>query len=157
MNNLRYYYKLVNQLGQWLPDKSRPLHSLADLARHVLLDLETTTGSGPWSDWAPWLEAKGLANLKPAGTLRFSHYDQVLRAAIDGSGIAVGRIPHNDRHLRDGLLVAPLGAQAKFDFGSYFIRVSPRAVERPIVRKFVAWLHQEIREDAQDRPPERAQ
>ena len=138
-------------------DKSRPLHSFADLARHVLLDLETTTGSGPWSDWAPWLEAKGLANLKPAGALRFSHYDQVVRAAIDGSGVAVGRSPHNDRHLRDGLLVAPLGAQAMLDFGSYFIRVSPRAVERPIVRKFVAWLHQEIREDAQDRTPGPAQ
>jgi len=136
---------------------SRPLHCFADLARHVWLDLETTTGSGPWSDWAPWLEAKGLTNLKPAGALRFSHYDQVVRAAIDGSGVAVGRSPHNDRHLRDGLLVAPMGAEAMLDFGSYFIRVSPRAVERPIVRQFVAWLHQEIRQDAQHRTPAPAQ
>jgi DNA-binding transcriptional LysR family regulator len=118
-----------------------------------LLDLETSTGSGPWSDWAPWLEAKDLENLKPAGALRFSHYDQVVRAAIDGSGVAVGRSPHNDHHLRDGLLIAPLGAQAMLAFGSYLIRLSPRAVERPIVRKFVAWLHEEIREDAQGRTP----
>jgi LysR family transcriptional regulator, glycine cleavage system transcriptional activator len=82
-------------------DKSRPLHSLADLARHVLLDLETSTGNGPWSDWRPWLVAKGVENLKPVGVLRFSHYDQVVRAAIDGSGVAVGRSPHNDHHLRD--------------------------------------------------------
>ncbi len=134
-------------------DMSRPLHSHADLARHVLLDLETTTGSGPWSDWAPWLEAKGLANLKPAGALRFSHYDQVVRAAIDGSGVAMGRSPHNDRHLGDGLLVAPLGTRAMHDFGSYYVQASARAVERPIVRKFVAWLHEEIREDAQGSTP----
>ncbi|MDH4050045.1 MAG: LysR substrate-binding domain-containing protein [Rubrivivax sp.] len=138
-------------------DRSRPLRSLVDLARHVLLDLETTTGSGPWSDWAPWLEAKGLAGLKPAGAMRFSHYDQVVQAAIDGSGVAVGRSPHNDRHLGDGLLVAPLGAQAVLDFGSYFVRVSPRAVDRLIVRKFVAWLHEEIRQDARCRAPGPAQ
>jgi DNA-binding transcriptional LysR family regulator len=137
-------------------DRSRPLHCFADLARHVLLDLETTTGSGPWSDWAPWLEAKGLASLKPAGAMRFSHYDQVVRAAIDGSGVAIGRSPHNDRQLGDGLLVAPLGAQAVLGFGSYFVRVSPRAVERPIVRKFVAWLHDEIRQDALGRTPDPA-
>ena len=38
-------------------------------------------------------------------TLRFSHHDQVIQAAIDGSGVAIGRSPHNARHLREGLLV----------------------------------------------------
>jgi LysR family glycine cleavage system transcriptional activator len=50
--------------------------------------------------------------LKPACTLRFSHYDQVVQAATDGNGVAIGCNPHNARHLREGLLVAPLGCEA---------------------------------------------
>lgn len=123
----------------------RALRHPAELANHVLLDLETTTASGAWSDWKPWLEAQGLAHLKPAGALRFSHYDQVLQAAMDGSGIALGRHPHNARHLADGLLVAPLGDEARLAWGSYFVLVASRSAERTVVRKFVDWLHEEAR------------
>jgi DNA-binding transcriptional LysR family regulator len=122
---------------------AKPLGRAADLARHVLLDLETVTGKGAWSDWAPWLEEKGIANLKPAGALRFTHYDQVIQAAIDGNGVAVGRYPHNRRHLDDGLLLAPLGEEGVLRRGHYHVLVSPRSAERPIVKRFVKWLHEE--------------
>lgn len=137
---------------QWL-DLQRERLDIAlrwapELARHVLLDLETVTASGPWSDWAPWLQEKGLANLRAAGALRFSHYDQVVRAAIDGSGVALGRMPHNARHLTDGLLVAPLAREGILRWGSYFVLMSPRSAERPIVKAFVAWLRAQVRIDA---------
>jgi LysR family transcriptional regulator, glycine cleavage system transcriptional activator len=130
-------------------DRTRPLRSPADLAKHVLLDLETLTALGPWSDWAPWLEAMKLGNLKPAGVLRFSQYDQVVQAAIDGSGIAIGRSPHSARQLRDDLLVAPFGQEAVLNWGAYFILVAPRSAERAIVKDFVAWLRSEARQDAE--------
>jgi DNA-binding transcriptional LysR family regulator len=129
-------------------DPARPLRRAADLANHVLLDLETVTTRGPWSDWGPWLAAMKLADLKPAGTLRFSHYDQVVQAAIDGSGVAIGRKPHNARHLREGLLVAPLGREAVLGWGAYFMLVAPRSAARPVVGEFVAWLRDEMRRDA---------
>lgn len=128
-------------------DPARPLRSPADLARHVLLDLETVTARGPWSDWGPWLGAMKLDSLQPAGTLRFSHYDQVAQAAIDGSGVAIGRNPHNARHLREGLLVAPLGGEAVIPWGAYFVLVAPRSTERRVVKEFVAWLRDEARKD----------
>jgi LysR family glycine cleavage system transcriptional activator len=128
-------------------DRSRPLTRPADLARHMLLDLEIVTASGPWSDWEPWLEAMNLADLKPAGTLHFSHYDQVVRAAIDGSGVAIGRHPHNARQLRDGVLVAPFGREAVLNRGTYFGVVVPRSAERAFVKEFVAWLRDEVRDD----------
>jgi DNA-binding transcriptional LysR family regulator len=81
--------------------------------------------------------------------LRFSHYDQVVRAAIDGSGVAIGRNPHIARHLREGLLVAPLGREAVVRRGAYFVLVAPRSAERPVVKAFVAWLREEAREDAE--------
>ncbi len=128
-------------------DPARPLRSPADLARHVLLDLETATARGPWSDWGPWLEEMQHGNLKPGGTLHFSHYDQVVQAAIDGSGVAIGRNPHNARHLRDGLLVAPFGREAALRRGAYFVLISPRSTERSVVKEFVAWLRDEVRQD----------
>jgi DNA-binding transcriptional LysR family regulator len=129
-------------------DRLHPLKTPADLTNHVLLDLETTTISGPWSDWGPWLEAMKLGDLRPAGTLRFSHYDQVVQAAIDGSGVAIGRNPHSARHLREGLLVAPFGREATVSWGTYFVLIAPRSAERQVVKEFVAWLRDEIRQDA---------
>ena len=130
-------------------DRARPLSSPADLAHHVLLDLEIVTARGPWSDWGPWLEAMRLGDLKPGGTLHFSHYDQVVQAAIDGSGVAIGRNPHSARHLRDGLLVAPFGREAVLSRGTYFVLIPPRSAERRVVKEFVAWLRDEVRQDAE--------
>jgi LysR family transcriptional regulator, glycine cleavage system transcriptional activator len=130
-------------------DRARPLRSPADLAHHVLLDLETATMRGPWSDWGPWLDAMDLSELNPAGTLRFSHYDQVVQAAVDGSGVAIGRNPHTARHLHDGLLVAPFGHEAVLSRGTYFVLIASRSVERSVVKEFVAWLHDEVRLDAE--------
>jgi LysR family transcriptional regulator, glycine cleavage system transcriptional activator len=129
-------------------DRARPLKCAADLTNHVLLDLETVTVHGPWSDWGPWLDAMKLGDLKPAGTLRFSHYDQVVHAAIDGSGVAIGRNPHNIRHLSEGLLVAPFGREETLNWGTYFVLIAPRSAERPVIKEFVAWLRDEIRQDA---------
>lgn len=130
-------------------DRARPLRNPRDLARHVLLDLQTTTGQGPWSDWRPWFEAMNLGDVTPAGALRFSHYDQVVQAAIDGSGVAIGRYPHNARHLADGVLLAPFGREAVFDWGRYFLLIASRSTDRPAVRKFVAWLRDEVRQDTE--------
>jgi DNA-binding transcriptional LysR family regulator len=90
-----------------------------------------------------------LGDLKPVGTLRFSHYDQVVQAAIDGSGVAIGRTPHNARHLREGLLVAPFGRAARLGFGAYYVLIARRSASRPVVAKFVAWLRDEIRLDGE--------
>lgn len=132
--------------------RERPLRRPEDLSSHVLLDLDTRTGQGSWSDWAPWLEIMRLGQLKSAGSIRFSHYDQVIQAAIAGSGVAIGRTPHSARHLRDGLLVAPLGPQAVLDRGAYYLMLGPGAGEREVVQQFVRWLREEIRRDVDVMP-----
>jgi len=129
-------------------DPARPLRTPADLGKHVLLDLETSTGQGQWSDWAPWLDAMHLGDLKPAGALRFSHYDQVVHAAMEGSGVAIGRYPHTARQLREGTLIAPLGPEATLEWGSYYLLVTERSAGRPVVQDFIAWLREEVRQDS---------
>ena len=117
-------------------ERARPLKTPSDLSHHVILDFDTVTGRGRWSDWQQWLAGLKLDGLKPAGTLRFSHFDQVMQAAINGSGIAMGRSPHNARHLREGLLVAPFGSKETLGFGRYVAVIAERSKERPVVRKF---------------------
>ena len=127
--------------------RDTPLRSAADLARHVLLYFETTSDGRPWLDWPWWFESMNLREIYGAGTLRFSHYDQVVQAAIEGAGVAIGRLPHLVQRLRDGSLVAPLGAPGVVTIGTFHILVSPRA-PADLVADFVAWLQHEARDVA---------
>lgn len=128
-------------------DGRRPLKTPSDLSRHVILDFDTVTGRGPWSDWQHWRAGLNLDQVKPAGTLRFSHFDQVTQAAINGSGVAMGRTPHNVRHLRQGLLLPPFGPNERLRFGCYVAVIADRSRDRPVVRKFLSWLRDQVNED----------
>jgi DNA-binding transcriptional LysR family regulator len=86
--------------------KQAPLKQPADLAHHILLRMEPGGGS-QLMDWDLWLHALGLAELKPAGMLHFSSYDQLISAAIAGQGVAIGRMPLIERVLAEKKLVAP--------------------------------------------------
>lgn len=130
-------------------DPTLPLRTPADLAHHVLVDFERIAFGRPWSDWDHWFRAKQLRPVKPAANLRFSHYDQVIQAAIEGSGVAIGKRPHLTRLLREGLLRAPFGTEGVAKLGSFFIVLAPGAGEREPVAAFIAWLRSEVRDDEQ--------
>jgi LysR family glycine cleavage system transcriptional activator len=95
--------------------------------------------------------------VKPAGTLRFSLYDQLIQAAIGGQGVALGRLPLLAEHLRDGRLVAPFPPRYESARG-YYVLVAPQAGGRADVVAFVRWLEREaarVRADLQDAPARR--
>jgi DNA-binding transcriptional LysR family regulator len=133
--------------------KGTPLTTPADLARHVLLHLDDPEGRTPWLEWGIWLAANGQPGLKPAGSLRFKLYDQVIQAAVGGQGVALGRIPLIAEHLRDGRLTAPFPKRYDSARGYYAV-VAPHATERADVAGFVAWLSDEAaRELGHDKSP----
>jgi LysR family glycine cleavage system transcriptional activator len=123
-------------------DLSRPLRSISDLSRHVLLDFETTVYGRSWHDWERWFDAKKIDRVKPARSLTFSHYDQVIDAAIKGGGVAVGKLPHLIDHLRDGTLVAPLGTAGVARIGGFFIEFNGTA-QHDVADAFATWLRAE--------------
>lgn len=125
-----------------LEDRARPLRSLADLSRHVLLHFDPSEGNWPWLGWNDWLRAMKVDELDPAGELTFSHYDQVLHAAVDGEGIALGRGTLVARYVEKGLLAIPFEHRRAAPF-QYFIIVAPGSEGRAGVRNFVAWLKSE--------------
>jgi DNA-binding transcriptional LysR family regulator len=125
-----------------LKDKSRPLREPQDLRYHCLLQYDDPEGRHPWLHWKTWLEVERIADLRPAGTLSFSGYEQIIPAAIAGHGVALGRSPLVKNLLASGELVAPFKSSAD-PARAYFAVVSKSAGGRPEVSEFVDWLKQE--------------
>ena len=110
-----------------------------DLKNHVLLQYDDPDGRHPWLHWKTWLEVAGIADLRAAGTLSFSGYEQIIPAAVAGHGVALGRTPLVRDLLASKELVAPFKSSAD-PARAYFAIVSKRAAGRPEVLAFVDWL-----------------
>ncbi len=132
-----------------LKDDTRPLNTVADLAHHVMLEFETTVHGRPWYDWDQWFKALKLDKINPTGRQRFAHYDQVVKAALAGSGIAIGKWPHLIERLQDGSLITPFGPEVVSSLGGFHLIVAEAASEREAVAAFVDWVRAEARNDAQ--------
>ena len=127
-------------------DPARPLRKAEDLAHHVLLHVDDERGRFPWLNWSVWLAAVGIRDLTPAGSLRFNHFDQVIQAAQDGQGVALGRVPLIDRLLAQRRLVAPL--RGKYSTArAYYVLRAANSNTRPETNAFVEWLIAEAKAD----------
>ena len=93
-----------------------------------------------------------LRTSKPLRGLHFSHYDQVIQAAIAGQGLALGRFPLVKCLIQDGRLVTPLGGARYATLTqnrAYWLIVAPSAGKREEVQIFVRWLRAEVAASAQ--------
>lgn len=129
-----------------LKDPERPLREPADLRHHVLLQYDDPDGRHPWVHWRTWLEVERLTELKPAGSLLFSGYDQIIPAAIAGHGVALGRTPLVQGAIESGELVEPFERRAD-PARAYFAVVSQHATGRREVDEFLAWLKAEAAQE----------
>jgi DNA-binding transcriptional LysR family regulator len=129
----------------------KPLRKVQDLAHYVLLELEDPGTPASWLWWNNWFDALGVRGVKPAGSLAFNYFDQIVRAALAGQGVALGRLPLIADLLQDGSLVAPLKARTRTDH-AYWVVQAESARGRPEVERLVEWIAQTAREQAAPRP-----
>jgi DNA-binding transcriptional LysR family regulator len=122
--------------------KKLPLKMPEDLKNHVLLQYHDPDVRHPWLHWKTWLEVAGVAGLRPAGTLSFSGYEQIIPAAVAGHGVALGRSPLVKDLIDAKQLTAPFKSMAD-PARAYFVIVSRNAGQRPEVVDFVSWLKAE--------------
>ncbi len=123
------------------------LRRAEDLNRFVLLHFDDPVMVTPWLAWEVWFEAMKAPPPSPKSVLRFSRYDMMLRAAINGQGVALGRMPLIAPTLASSALVTPLRqARFKSSLGDrvYWLIASPASRERPQVRTFMQWLSAKI-------------
>ncbi|HYD60829.1 MAG TPA: LysR substrate-binding domain-containing protein [Noviherbaspirillum sp.] len=114
----------------------------AALLQQVLLELDED--GVPWLHWADWLSAKGYAAARPRAYLRFNQYDQVIQAAIEGHGVALGRLPLVQPMLKDGRLVAQRNAKTGAGDQAYWL-VTGSESPREEVRIFSEWILEEAK------------
>ena len=129
-----------------MQDPRRPLREPADLRHHVLLQFDDPEGRHPWLHWKSWLEVVRLPDLRPAGSLLFSGYEQIVPAAIAGHGVALGRAALVRDALAAGELVAPF-KRSSDPARAYFAIVSKNSESRPEVVEFIAWLREEAKKE----------
>lgn len=123
-------------------DAQHPLKRPQDLRWHTLLQKDSDAVDS-LQHWSMWLRATKFEGLKPVRTLRFSMYDQLIQAAVNGQGVALGRSPLIDDLLRQHKLVIPFEAACASP-RSYYLLQSGAAAHKPEVQEFVAWLRGEV-------------
>jgi LysR family glycine cleavage system transcriptional activator len=114
----------------------KPLRCPQDLVHHTLLH----SSGGFDDDWRQWLTAAGLpADISKQPGLSFDLIFLTVQAAIDGSGVAMGRTSYVQDDIAKGRLVVPFEIALPADAGFYLVSPETRA-DPPKLAAFRQWL-----------------
>ena len=117
----------------------RPLNTPSDL-RHFRLIHDLSI---PWRDhesgWARWLKLAGAGEVNASRGSRFSLAELALQAAIDGTGVVLGRLALAQQDLAEGRLYRPFSVVLPLDM-SYYLVMPKKKHERPEIQSFKAWI-----------------
>jgi LysR family glycine cleavage system transcriptional activator len=118
-----------------LLDGPEPLRQPTDLERHTLL--HTTVSR---DDWRLWLTAAGLPfSIAARRGLTFDEAFLAIQAAVEGLGVALGRLHLVEADIEAGRLVAPFNTELPQDAGYYV--VAPEATaDDPKIALLREWL-----------------
>lgn len=122
------------------------MRSPEDLRKHRLLhDMSISmAGESEQSAWERWLKLAGAKHVSAHRGTRFSLAELALQAAIEGSGVVLGRMVLAEGDIAAGRLVQPFGTSLPLGVG-YFL-VTPRgAPQRPELRLFREWLYSTLK------------
>lgn len=119
------------------------LGSPQDLAAHTLITYGTELM--PWSDW---LKAVGVADLRPAGTLKFEQLYFALQAVAEGLGVALVPLFLVADDITQGRLRAPFGTLAALQ-RIYYANYSASGTNTAVIKSFCEWLVREGRDTEQ--------
>lgn len=108
-----------------------------------LVGLRLLHDRDPEASWEAWREIHGPRALDVARGPRFTSTDLVLRAAVQGQGVALARhqLAHED--LAAGLLRRPLGAASVRLEDAYWIVLPASSFPSAATATVVAWLKRE--------------
>ena len=114
----------------------------ADLAACVLLH----NGAHP-GEWATWLEEAGIGGVDARRGPVFDASNEVLAAAANGMGVALGRSPLVETDLEGGRLVAPFAARVRSP-GRYWLVAPEATADSPALAAFRSWLQDQVERTA---------
>lgn len=127
-----YYYPVASPTF----NQGRLPQSLNELTKSALLRCDG-------EPWTPWFAAAGLTHPEPSGGLLFQDSSMLVRAAIEGQGIALARHAIVVQDLQAGALVRLFDVAIKCESSYYFVCL-PSAMQKPQVHAFRDWLFDEV-------------
>ena len=127
------------------PALARRIHTPADLTRAPLLVFNHAIERHAGMSWPHWLQRLGLPDTAERPVFQFTQYEHVLKAAAQGLGVAIGRLPLVSSALHDGSLLPVLADEVSGGL-SYHRVMSPAAAARAELRCFSDWISQALRE-----------
>jgi len=93
-------------------------------------------------EWEIWAEESGV-DLRTARTIQLSDYNIVLQAALDGQGIAVGRLLLAADRLRSGALTQPFDKIVTSPRAAYWLVTSRHSRPSGATAAFKTWIADE--------------
>jgi len=121
-------------------ETSGPLEEPADLLNHNLINLDGAPHAS--EDWWWWLKGHDVSVPKSFKTLGIDNYDSVIRAAVDGQGVALGFSGLVTKLVSQGRLIRPFDGELSKGLAVYAVipsTVSPS----PRVQNFIDWILEE--------------
>lgn len=117
--------------------KGPPIAEPKDLLAHTLLNLDGPSHAR--EDWTWWFAAAGAPMTPRPRFLGFDNYTNVVQAAVNAQGIALGFSGILDAVLANGSLVRPFPLAHETGHAVY-LTVPKRATMSPVTRAFVDWV-----------------
>ncbi len=119
----------------------KSLRSAQTLAKVTLLEFDNP--SHPLLQWDDWLHALGWGEAKPQAVLRFNQYDQVIQAALDGQGVALGRLELIQPLLNDRRLVQLTAPKHRVETTHAYWLIRASEHPREDVNRVARWIEAE--------------
>src|SRR5215471_8820168 len=122
--------------------KNPDIANIRNIPKYPLLHL----GGAPHQreNWNHLLELAGLKLTGELGGLWFSNYSNIVEAARDGHGVAIGWRHVVERHMESGELVNPTGKVFKTGRGFYLLK-KQSAVLAPAAQRLHDWVLREFK------------
>jgi LysR family glycine cleavage system transcriptional activator len=126
-------------------ENAEPLAAPVDLLSHNLINLDGAAHAS--EDWWWWLKGHDVAVPRSFKTLGFDSYDNVIGAALDGQGVALGFSGLITKQLSQGQLVRPIEEELSKGLAVYLVK--PSGIKSaPRVQGFIDWILEEAAAEA---------
>jgi LysR family glycine cleavage system transcriptional activator len=136
--------KAEHLFDEWLTPVASPALT-RKLGRTALKDLALCPLLGdPGDRWPAWFERFG-GQAPPRYAANFSDSETLHRAAVEGLGIALGRMTMARPLIEAGRLKTLTKQRMRAEYAHYLV-YPPRSERRQSVQLFRAWLHEQARE-----------
>lgn len=123
------------------PAIAQRLSGMQELRASVLLHNAAHAG-----EWREWLVAAGVDNVDAESGPVFDASNEVLAAAVNGMGVAIGRSPLVDDELASGRLVEPFAFRLQTP-GRYWLVAPEATADEPGIMALRSWLRSRLPAD----------